>query len=231
MRRLTLWTAQALFLALAGMAAGDDLVICGNASGPCDEASACPATYLERFATTEGALCGCPPLPPSQINMRICTKADGPMQFFAVSQCRAYDTREDDKGEPIAAWDLPTFNLWAIPQAPPGGTPRCPASLVPSTARAVALNITVVNPTLPGHLSVAPTATHYYPYYGEPEAEAVLGFQFRPGASTLNFGASQTIANGAVVDLNPRTGNIEVQAVMSTGGSYHLIIDVAGYYQ
>ncbi len=82
---------------------------------------------------------------------------------------------------------------------------------VPATARAVVANVTVTNPTGPGHLSFSTT--------GCP-----------PPTSTLNFSAGQTRANDASLSLDD-SGRLTVWPAVAGGGSVDVILDVTGYWQ
>lgn len=80
---------------------------------------------------------------------------------------------------------------------------------VPSTAKAVALNVTVTDTQADGHLTV-------YPSGGQ-----------APTASNLNFTAGQTIANSVIVPIGP-DGKISVRN--GAGAGAHVVVDVVGYY-
>jgi hypothetical protein len=95
-----------------------------------------------------------------------------------------------------------------------GSTRNFPVSGVcgiPSSARAVAINLTVVNPTAPGHLTLHP-------------AGASL-----PLASTINFRAGIVRANNAVISLGAG-GQLSVFCGM-TSGSTDFVLDVSGYFE
>ncbi len=82
---------------------------------------------------------------------------------------------------------------------------------VPSTARTVSVNITVTAPTVAGYLTL----------FADGAA--------RPVASALNFGASQTRANNAIVSLG---ANGALRAFLGqASGTAHVIIDVNGYFE
>ena len=72
----------------------------------------------------------------------------------------------------------------------------------------VALNITAVAPTSSGHLIARPTGTP------------------RPGTSTVNFGAGQTVPNNAVLGV----GSGGTISVYNPRGSTHVIVDVSGWF-
>jgi hypothetical protein len=76
---------------------------------------------------------------------------------------------------------------------------------VAADAAAVSANLTVTGPTEIGYLTVFPTV--------------------QPATSNLNFGAGQTVANGALLGLSP---SVTVVARMSQAG--HLLIDINGFF-
>ena len=92
---------------------------------------------------------------------------------------------------------------------------------IPTTAAAVSVNLTVTNPqAVQGDLRVAPYPGAF------------------PAQSTSNYYAGETVANGAIVPLgtvNPGTGaDIQIDAAgapFTQPWSYHLLIDVNGYFQ
>jgi DNA-binding beta-propeller fold protein YncE len=73
---------------------------------------------------------------------------------------------------------------------------------------AVALNVTVTEPSATGYLTAYPTGTT------------------RPLASNLNFGPGQTVPNAVVVKL----GTLGRVSFYNNAGTTHLIADVAGWY-
>jgi len=79
---------------------------------------------------------------------------------------------------------------------------------VPANAKAVVLNVTAVNPSLPSDLRIFPTG------------------QSMPNASSLNFAAGQTVAN-LVIARVITNGNIEIY---NNSGTVDVIADVVGYY-
>jgi hypothetical protein len=121
--------------------------------------------------------------------------------FYTVPPCRVTDTRNATGpygGPAIAANTSRTFTI--------GG--RCG---VPTTARAVSLNVTVTQPTTNGYLRLYP-------------ADATL-----PLASTINYSIAQTRANSATVGLGSTAGLV-VRSDQSSG-NVQVIIDVNGYFQ
>ena len=125
----------------------------------------------------------------------------GPFLFHTlVPPCRVVDTRDGSRfgPMPLSAGTEAAFSV--------GG--RC---AIPETARAVAGNVTVTQPTGLGHLRLFPADTA------------------PPLTSSLNYGPGQTRANNVVVPLNG-LGRLGV-LVGQGAGSVHVIIDTSGYFQ
>jgi hypothetical protein len=100
-------------------------------------------------------------------------------------------------GTPIATGGTRTLTVANV-----GGVPS-------SGATAVAINVTATRGQVHGYLKAFPAGT----------AE--------PGTSNVNFGANQTIANLALVQLSP-DGRITISN--HSGGTVHVIVDVQGYF-
>jgi len=79
---------------------------------------------------------------------------------------------------------------------------------LPAGTTAVALNVTVTNPTAPSYLTVYPAG------------------QGRPTASQLNFVAGQTIPNMVIAQVGP--GNMVT--FYNSAGTVDVLADLAGYY-
>ena len=125
----------------------------------------------------------------------------GPQGYFTVAPCRLVDTRDPagPRGGPaLAAGATRTFDLAG-------------ACAIPSTARALALNVTVTGATGAGNLRLH-----------SPD-------ELRPGTSTVNFAAGQTRANNAQVRLGSAAA-VSVFCSMASG-SAHLVLDVVGYFE
>jgi hypothetical protein len=125
------------------------------------------------------------------------------LQFFALTPCRVVDTRAGFGGIMSAS----TQRNFTIKGA--GGCG------VPTTAKAVSLNVTIVSPTQDGFVSLWPTGGVF------------------PVVSTINFNAGEpALANGAIVPL--ATATPDLASVYGTGsgtGTIHTILDVTGYFQ
>ena len=123
--------------------------------------------------------------------------------FYTVSPCRAVDTTAPSGplgGPALSAGQTRTFDL----------TGPCG---VPSGAKALALNITVVNPTAQGNLQLFP------------------GNAMPLGTSGLNFSVGLNLANNAILLLaTDGAGTLGVKNG-SVSGSANVLIDVVGYFQ
>ncbi|MFN8040984.1 MAG: Calx-beta domain-containing protein [Acidimicrobiales bacterium] len=119
-------------------------------------------------------------------------------RYTALSPGRLLDSR-DGTGTTATKWQAAQTRSVQIT-----GQQGVPATGV----SAVVLNVTVTGPTAGSHLRLFPTGT------------AV------PNASSINFDAGQTIANGAVVKLGTG-GRIDV---FNNSGQVDVIADVVGYY-
>ena len=132
-------------------------------------------------------------------------QAAGPFQFFSVTPCRIADTRNA-----VGPTGGPALTSGATRSFPVAG--QCG---VPATAKAVALNVTLVAPTQDGFVTIWPFNTTM------------------PGVSTINAAAGEpAIANGAIVPLTADP-NFNISAVYGTAasGSANLLLDVTGYFQ
>ena len=118
--------------------------------------------------------------------------------FYTLPPCRIVDTRT---GSPLSSQVTRNFTM----------TGACG---VPSSAKAVSVNVTVIDPAGPGNLALWPAN------------------QSKPGSSVLNFQAASNRANNAILTLaTDGGGQISAQALATGGGTVHLLIDVNGYFQ
>jgi hypothetical protein len=124
-----------------------------------------------------------------------------PGSYFTLNPCRLIDTRRPQDGPALASGMSETWTLQGF----------CG---IPSTARSVAVNVTVTQPTAAGHLTL---------WSGDGPA---------PVASTLNFGAGQTRANNAILTLSATgNGTLAIQPFLSGGGTVHVLVDVVGWFE
>ena len=123
------------------------------------------------------------------------------LDFHTLTPCRIADTREaaGPRGGPaLAAGSTRNF--------PVGGI--CG---LPGTAKAVAVNVTVVNATSVGYLTVYPVGSSL------------------PGASTINFRSGVVRANNAILTLGV-SGQVSVFNGMASG-STDFVLDVSGWFE
>jgi hypothetical protein len=120
--------------------------------------------------------------------------------LYTLTPCRVVDTRNPagPLGGPALA--ASTTRLFTV----------AGSCGIPSTARALVVNVAVTGPTAQGHLRVFP------------------GGVALPLVSTINYRANQTRANNAVVGLG--AGTLEIYCGQGSGAT-HVILDVTGYFQ
>jgi hypothetical protein len=122
--------------------------------------------------------------------------------YFTLVPCRALDTRNPagpQGGPALAAGGQRIFMLTEV-------------CSIPTTARAVAVNVTVVGPPAAGDL-------RFFPGDGAVSM-----------ASTINFGPGQVRANNAVLPL-AFSGAGTVGVRNDAAGTVDLVVDVVGYFQ
>jgi hypothetical protein len=119
------------------------------------------------------------------------------MKLHTVPPCRLVDTRGAE-GPALAGATSRTFAVAG----------RCQ---VPLTAWAVSVNLTVTQPSEPGHLRAFPAGTPL------------------PLASSLNYTAGQTRANSMTLSLN-EGGEASVFCGQAAGTA-HFLMDVNGYFE
>jgi hypothetical protein len=142
-------------------------------------------------------------------------RAAGPFQFYSVTPCRLVDTRGSvavNGGPILSHGNIRNFAVWGA------NATLLPSCGIPAdgTVTAVTLNVTVVNPTSIGHLTVFPYNTTV------------------PIVSTINYAAGEpALGNGAIV---PVTNNASFQisvlpVLVGAGNTVHVIIDITGYFK
>ncbi len=135
------------------------------------------------------------------VSAAVNTAVPPPASFYTLTPCRVADTRNPagpSGGPALAAASVRSF-------------PVTGACGIPSSATAVAINLTVVLPTDAGDLRVFPAGGA------------------APVASAINFRPGIVRANNAVVPLGAG-GQISVQCDMPSGIT-HFFFDVYGYFQ
>jgi hypothetical protein len=122
-------------------------------------------------------------------------------RFFTLTPCRMADTRN-----PNGPYGGPALQAGVERDLVVAG--QCG---VPTSARAVAFNVTVTQPTAPGNIILFPAGTS------------------PPLASTLNYRPGQTRANNAIARLG--SGGALAVLCEQSAGTTHFIIDVTGYFE
>jgi len=120
--------------------------------------------------------------------------------YFTLQPCRVVDTRG---GAPNGGPVMQGLQTRVFVMAGNCG--------IPSTAKALSLNLTVTQPSAGGYVTLFPA--------GQP----------LPPTSSINYRAGQTRANNAIILLDP--SGIAAFAGLPTGTTVHVIIDVVGYFQ
>jgi subtilisin family serine protease len=124
---------------------------------------------------------------------------DTPTDFYSVAPCRILDTRTG--AQPLLSGVSRTIQVTGL----------CG---IPSTAKAIAANVTIVGGTGPGYLVLYP------------------GDEGIPSTGTLNFAASQTRSNNVLLKLDGSgVGNLGALATVTGAGQVHMIVDVNGYFE
>jgi Tol biopolymer transport system component len=123
-----------------------------------------------------------------------------PQLFYTLSPCRLADTRL-----PAGDWGGPTLSAGFDRSFMLVG--RCG---IPASAKAVSLNLTVVQPTAPGDLRLFAGGA-------------------APLASVINYSPGQTRANSSVVFLG-RGGEVTLRSDQASGHA-DVVVDVNGYFQ
>jgi hypothetical protein len=126
--------------------------------------------------------------------------ADGPFRFYALTPCRAVDTRTGFGGA-LANNTTRDFTIQGVCGVPAG-------------AKAVALNVTVVTPGSKGHLRLFPQGT---------TLPNISTINFAGGETALANGAIVPLS-AAAPDLSIYT------FLVSGTATTHVILDVTGYF-
>jgi glucose/arabinose dehydrogenase len=124
------------------------------------------------------------------------------LRYFTLPPCRLVDTRG-----PVAPRGGPALSA--------GGTRHFDLDGVcgiPATAKALAVNVTVAQPSSMGHLRLWEQGS------------------LMPATSAINFNAGQARANNGLVSLSA-TGGVSVFCGIVGTGSTHFILDVVGYFE
>jgi Tol biopolymer transport system component len=127
--------------------------------------------------------------------------APGAGDYYTVAPCRLIDTRQAGQGPALASGVPVLVDVHGV----------CG---IPGTAKAVAVNVTVLQAQGAGSLTLHP------------------GNLSTPNTSTINFPAGLNLANNAILALASNgEGTLGVTPVVSGGGTVHVVVDVSGYFQ
>ena len=119
--------------------------------------------------------------------------------FFSLTPCRVYDSRQ--------ALNLLHSGMDLL-------VPFYGVCGVPSTARAVSINLTVLGPSSAGDLTVYPAN---FP---------------NPGISTIYFDFRELLSNHAVLLLSTNgTGSLRVTPFIFGNGTSGFVVDIDGYFE
>jgi len=142
-----------------------------------------------------------PAAPATDTAVFVLSQATGPLSFYTVRPCRIIDTRQPlgpMGGPPLSAGQVRSFTLSGVCK-------------VPEAARAVAVNVTIVNPTGTGYLIIHPA---------DQPAMATSVLNFMPGAVR---------SNNAILYLG-ETGTVAVTFVGSPG-TVDFVMDLVGFFE
>jgi len=149
---------------------------------------------MNTILTTDPTYAVFDPPDPSAVNLGL----EG--DFYTITPCRVLDTRQPEQSPSLASGVMRLVTLHDT----------CG---IPTTAGAVAVTVTVVEPTGSGTLKLCP------------------GDLIPSSLSVLTFQAGQTLSGNAIVLLaTDNTGTVAVWPSLG-GGSSHLVIDVSGYFE
>ncbi|PYQ17149.1 MAG: hypothetical protein DMF79_17770, partial [Acidobacteria bacterium] len=124
------------------------------------------------------------------------------LNYFTLAPCRVVDTRGG--AAPIGGPVMQGQETRSLAMAGKCG--------IPSTAKAISINVAVTQPTAAGNVRLFP------------------GGQTVPIVSSINYSAGQTRANNAIIPLNA-SGAMAAYVGQATGTTVHVIIDVNGYFE
>jgi hypothetical protein len=132
----------------------------------------------------------------------IAPSARAQYSYYALNPCRVVDTRNAngvDGGPILGSGSQRSFTVRGV----------CG---VPTTAKAVSLNLAITGMTAGGYVTLWPSGLS------------------QPVVSSINFsGTEPALANGAIVGLS--TNAQDLSAFDGSNSAVHIIIDVTGYFQ
>lgn len=134
----------------------------------------------------------------SSLPMTVSLAAAAATDFYTIPPCRVYDSRS---GAALVSASSTMISVVSV------------ACGIPSDARAVAGNLTVVNPSDLGYISLYPGN---YP---------------QPATSTANFTGGVVRGSSVVMGLaTDGSGKLGLGLFVANGGTAHVVLDVTGYF-
>ncbi|MES1244175.1 MAG: hypothetical protein ABUT39_21400 [Acidobacteriota bacterium] len=125
----------------------------------------------------------------------------GTGDYYTVAPCGLIDTRQAGQGPALASGVPALVKVHGV----------CG---IPGTAKAVAVNVTVLQAQGAGRLTLHP------------------GNLSTPNTSTINFPAGLNLANNAILGLATNgEGTLGILPVVTGGGTVHVIVDVSGWFE
>jgi len=138
----------------------------------------------------------------SLVLIGLAPRAQAQYSYFALNPCRVVDTRNAtgvNGGPLVLAGGQRNFAIRG-------------SCGVPTTAKAVSVNLAIVGMTAQGFVTLWPSGLA------------------RPTVSSINFsGTESALANGAIVGLSTNAQDLSVYN--GSNGGVHVVIDVTGYFQ
>jgi len=132
--------------------------------------------------------------------LSLAQSAHAQYSYYALTPCRVVDTRNPNgvDGGPVLTSGTRSLTVRGV----------CG---VPTTAKAVSLNVAITGAGSNGYLTLWPSGLA------------------QPNTATINFTtADQALSNGAIVGLSTNAQDLSVYCAASF---VHVIIDVTGYFQ
>lgn len=155
-----------------------------------------PGTYTVRLHLQNGVGAAVDSAPATVVVLPETAK-----NFYTVTPCRLLDTRQSSPLHSGSSLTFPVAGITAF------------ACGIPANAMAVAVNITVTEPTATGMVAV---------FAGNYPSTTL---------NTINFSPGQTRSNNAILALaSDGSGSLAAQPTVLSNGTVQLIVDVTGYF-
>lgn len=124
-------------------------------------------------------------------------------QYHPISPCRLFDSRKDGPRTPLTGQEDPGREITVKNSCG-----------IPNDATAISYNVTVVNSSAKGFLTMYPAGSS------------------RPAVSAINFAAGVVQGNGGVVPLASGSPDLTIYlATNPAAGLSHVVLDASGYFK